>query len=55
LKSKNFEVTVQALTLQTIIIDKLGINGCRALLRMDTEGYEGVIGYDLPEEIKAIS
>ena len=48
------EVTVQALTLQTII-DKLGINGYRALLRMDIEGYEGVIGYDLPEEIKAIS
>ena len=57
MKSKNFvdEVTVQALTLQTIIIDKLGINGCRALLRMDTEVYEGVICYDLPEEIKAIS
>jgi FkbM family methyltransferase len=48
------EVTVQALTLQTII-DKVGINGCRALLRMDVEGYEGVIGYNLPEEIKAIS
>jgi len=48
------EVTVQALTLQTII-DKLGINGHRALLRMDIEGYEGVIGYNLPEEIKAIS
>jgi FkbM family methyltransferase len=48
------EVTVQALTLQTII-DKVGINGCRVLLRMDIEGYEGVIGYNLPEEIKAIS
>jgi FkbM family methyltransferase len=48
------KVSVQALTLQTII-DKLGINGCRALLRMDVEGYEGVIGYNLPEEIKAIS
>ncbi|MHC3129783.1 MAG: hypothetical protein IBV52_06880 [Candidatus Bathyarchaeota archaeon] len=48
------EVSVQALTLQTII-DKLCINGYRALLRMDVEGYEGVIGYNLPEEIKAIS
>ncbi len=48
------EVTIQALTLQSII-DKLGINGNRALLRMDIEGYEGVIGYTLPEEIKAIS
>ena len=48
------EVTVQALTLQTII-NKLGINGHRALLRMDIEGYEGVVGYNIPEEIKAIS
>jgi FkbM family methyltransferase len=48
------KVTVQALTLQTII-DKLGINGRRALLRMDVEGYEKVIGYNLPDEIKAIS
>jgi FkbM family methyltransferase len=48
------ELTVQALTLQTII-NKLGINGYKLLLRMDVEGYEGVIGYDLPEEIKAIS
>jgi FkbM family methyltransferase len=48
------KVTVQALTLQTII-DKVGINGRRALLRMDIEGYEKVIGYNLPDEIKAIS
>jgi FkbM family methyltransferase len=48
------KVTVQALTLQKII-DKVGINGCRILLRMDIEGYERVIGYNLPEEIKAIS
>jgi FkbM family methyltransferase len=48
------KVTVQALTLQTII-DKVGINGRRVLLRMDIEGYEKVVGYDLPDEIKAIS
>jgi FkbM family methyltransferase len=48
------KMTVQALTFQSII-DKVGINGQRALLRMDIEGYEGVIGYNLPDEIKAIS
>jgi len=48
------KITVQALTLQTII-DKVGIHGCSVLLRMDVEGYERVIGYNLPEEIKAIS
>jgi FkbM family methyltransferase len=48
------EITVPTLTLQTII-DKVGINKCRTLLRMDIEGYERVIGYNLPEEIKAIS
>ena len=48
------KITVQALSIPTII-DKVGIKGCRALLRMDIEGYERVIGYNLPEEIKAIS
>jgi len=48
------EVTVKTLTLQTII-DKLSLNNSRILLRMDIEGYERVIGYNLPQEIKAIS
>jgi FkbM family methyltransferase len=48
------EITVQTLTLQSII-DKLSLNDSRILLRMDIEGYERVIGYNLPSEIKAIS
>lgn len=48
------EITVQTLTLQTII-DKLSLNNSRILLRMDIEGYEKVIGYNLPVAIKGIS
>jgi FkbM family methyltransferase len=48
------KITIQASTLQAVI-DHVNINGCKALLRMDIEGYERVIGYNLPEEIKAIS
>jgi FkbM family methyltransferase len=48
------KVNAQACTLQRII-DDFNLGDSRILLRMDIEGYEKVIGYDLSHAIKAVS
>ena len=48
------EVVVQACTLQSVI-DRFGLGGSRVLVRMDVEGYEKIIGYNIPEAVKGIS